>query len=251
MLEGLLAFSAAFIAANMNAIPGGGTFITYPVLLLMGNSSITANATSTAILWPGLLASLPGFKNEISKSKSWLKPLLLPAIVGSIAGAFILTHTPNTVFNWVAPLLIIIGTALLQFQTHVNTFFQRINFDNPKRKAALVSLLILSIAVYGAYFGAGIGILLLGSLSMLGIKDIYQNIGIKNVISLTINGVAIIYFSLSGIIHWQVVPLMALGAMLGGYTGSHLVHHVNKQKLRIGVVVLGYLIALILFIIKK
>ncbi len=248
--EILIAFLAAFVGAIMNAIPGGGTFLTYPVLLALGSNSIVANATSTVVLWPGIVSSLPGYKKEIIKSKTWIKILIIPAVVGAIVGSFILTHTPSSVFDWIAPILIIIGASLLQFQEPVNRLFKKIHLDQPKRKVMFVGLLILIVAIYGSYFGAGIGILLLGCLSVLGIKDMYQNIGLKNVISLIVNFVAIIYFSLSGIVHWQIVPIMALGAVIGGYTGSHLVRFVNRQMLRTGVVILGYTIAVILFLSK-
>lgn len=244
------AFLAAFIGANLNASVGGGTFLTYPILLMMGNSSIVANATSTVVLWPGITASLPGFKKEIIKSKKWIKVLLYPALAGGILGSFILTHTSDGLFKWIAPLLILTGALLFQNQAKIDRFLKNIRLYKDGHRAALVFCIIFSISVYGAYFGAGIGILLLGGLSILGIRDIVQNIALKNVIAVAVNGVAVVYFALSGIVHWQVVPVMVCGAILGGFTGVRLVRFVRPHTLRSMVIGLGYSIAAILLILN-
>ena len=245
-----LAFVAAFVGANLNATVGGGTFLTYPVLLLMGNTGIVANATSTVVLWPGITATLPGFKREITKSKRWIKVLVYPAIAGGMLGSFILTHTSNSLFKWIAPLLILVGALLFQYQKQVDHFLRNIDLYKDGHRAAVVFCIVFSISVYGAYFGAGIGILLLGGLSILGIRDIVQNIALKNVLAVAVNGVAVIYFALSGIVHWQVVPVMVCGSIIGGFTGVHLVRKVNQRTLRKTVIFLGYSIAVTLLLLN-
>lgn len=245
-----LGFIAAFVAANLNATVGGGTFLTYPVLLLMGVNGIVANATSTVVLWPGITASLPGFKRELSKSKRWIKALIFPALAGGVLGSFILTHTPDGIFHWIAPLLILTGALLFQYQRSVDRYLRGLQIYKEGHRAMIVFVMIFAISVYGAYFGAGIGILLLGGLSILGIRDIVQNIALKNVLAALINGVAVVYFAASGIVHWSVVPVMASGAILGGVTGSHLVRYVDQTRLRQTVVFLGYVIALTLLMLN-
>ncbi len=246
----VLAFLAAFGAGNMNAVTGGGTFLTYPMLLLLGNSSIVANGTSTVLLWPGVFASLFGYKDEIRQSKYWIKILCLPALAGAVVGSFVLTHTPQNVFDFVAPILIAIGATILQFQAQIIRLFGISHLDQSKRKTMVVAFLVFAIGTYGAYFGAGIGILLIGSLSILGFGDLLETIGLKNVLSLLVNLVAAIYFSFSGIVHWQIVPLMTCGVILGGYSGSRLVHHVNREYVRRAVVMLGFGIAITLLTIR-
>lgn len=250
MLHTLLPLLAAFLAGNLNAIAGGGTFLTYPVLLLLGYSSIVANATSTVILWPGIAASLPGYKKEIKKSKKWIRALYLPALIGGIIGSFILTHTPSRTFSLLAPILIVVGSLIFYYQAGINKFFKKVRLSNPRHRAAFVVLFVLAVGIYGAYFGAGIGIVLLGALSILGVHNIYQDIALKNVLALIVNATAVIYFTFSGIVHWQAVPLMAAGAIAGGYTGSKLVRHISQQVVRKGIVILGFTIAAVLLIAR-
>ncbi len=245
LTEVILSILAGFLAGNMNAISGGGTFITYPFLLLMGNSSIVANTTSTVALWPGILASLPGYKKELVQVKSWIKLFIIPALIGGLIGSFILTHTPEKTFNLIVPLLIITGSLILQFQEQITGFFQRIHLDRRAQRIMFVPLLLV-IAIYGAYFGAGIGILLLGCLALVGIKDIYENIALKNSLSLIVNFTAVVYFIAGGFVHWAIVPTLALGAIVGGYTGSHLAHRVNKRTVKTFTVILGFVIAITL-----
>lgn len=241
---------AAFIAGNMNAISGGGTFVTYPILLLLGNTSIIANTTSTIALWPGILAGLTGYKKELHRVKGKIKLFIIPAIVGGLIGSFILTRTKSDMFELIAPVLIIFGALLLHYQIKINEFFTRLKFGKGKYGTIFVLLLVFVIATYGAYFGAGIGILLIGGLSLLGIKDLYENIALKNVLSLVINFVAVVYFLVSGLVHWKLVPLMALAAVLGGFSGSRLVHHINKETVKTYTVILGLLMAVVLLIVS-
>jgi uncharacterized membrane protein YfcA len=246
----LIPVLAAFLAGNLNDISGGGTFLTYPILLAMGYSSIVANATSTVVLWPGVAASLPGYRKEIKRGKKWIAALWIPALLGAIAGSFILTHTSSQAFSLIAPLLIMVGSLIFYYQTGINRFFNKIKLTKAHHRAMFVALFVLAVGVYGAYFGAGIGIVLLGALSILGVHNLYQDIAIKNVLSLIVNFVAVVYFSFSGIVQWEVVPLMAIGAIAGGFSGSILVRRISQKFVRQGIVVLGFTIALILFVAR-
>jgi uncharacterized membrane protein YfcA len=245
--DALIALLAAFVGGSMNAISGGGTFVTYPVLLALGTSSVVANTTSTIGLWPGIFTSLFGYKKELRAVRKQIKLFIPPALLGGIAGSFILTHTSNSAFSLIAPVLIIIGALLLWFQNAINRSFNRIDFGATWHRHLFVFLLVAGLAVYGSYFGAGVGILLLGVLSLLGMTDLYKTIALKNVISLIINLVAVIYFIATRFVHWDLVPFMAIGSMAGGIFGSHIAHRVNRRVVRIYTIMLGFAIAGILF----
>jgi len=240
---------AAFVGANLNAVPGGGTFITYPVLLLLGNNSLTANATSTVVLWPGALTSLTGFQKEIKKNSKWVKLYIIPVLLGAIVGSVALINTPSSLFYWIAPILIIFGSLLMQFREGINDLFVSLRLDKNNRLSISMALIFI-ISAYGSYFGAGIGILLLGALSILGIKSIYENIAIKNVLAIVANFIALLVFVFAGFVSWHYVPVMVLGAVIGGYTGSRLIKKVNQRLVRDSVIALGYTMALLLFIFR-
>lgn len=245
----ILSVLAAFVAGIMNAAAGGGAFLTYPVLLLMGDSSIVANATSAVVLWFGVLASLSGYRKEVHHNRKWMKRLFVPALLGGIVGSHLLIKTPDSVFALVAPILIAIGSLVLLFQKQIHRYFHKMKIDKASRRIIVVSLLVFLISIYGAYFGAGIGILLIGILTILGIGSIYQTIALKNEVALVVNFVAAVYFISHGLIHWQVVPFMAVGTVSGGYLGARWVHHINRgfvQKLVVG---FGLSIACILFVL--
>ncbi len=245
----LLAFMAAFVGANLNAVPGGGTFITYPVLLLLGNNSLAANATSTVILWPGALTSLSGFKKEIKKNNKYIKLYFLPIIFGSIVGSAALINTPSSLFYFIAPVLIVIGSLMMQFRDGINKRFKNLKVSK-ENKLVISMIIIFVIASYGSYFGAGIGILLLAALSILGIKNIYENIAIKNVLAIITNFVALSIFVYSGLVSWHYVPVMILGSVLGGYSGSRLIRKVDQRIVKDTVIALGYTMAIFLVLFK-
>ena len=250
LFQHVMLILAAFAGGLLNAVAGGGTLLTYPFLLLAGSSSIVANATSTVVLWPGVIASLPAYRKEIFASRRWIKKLLLPAFIGGIFGAYILTHTTDGAFTLIAPFLIILGSLILHYQLPIDRFFHHIQLAHPHQRIFFIAVIVFGIGIYGAYFGAGIGILLLGGLSILGIKNIYREIAIKNVLVVVVNLTAVIYFIDHHLINWQFVPMMVGASVLGGITGPHIVRHLDKARLKNGVVLLGIALAVILLIIR-
>lgn len=244
----LLSFLAAFGAGLINAAAGGGGFLTYPVLLLAGLPSTAAYATSGVAIWPGTIASLTGYKKEIRQNRTWAKRLFIPVLIGAVIGSHLLIKTPDAVFIFIAPTLIGLGSLSLLFQKQVHGYFHRLKFDRPAHRVLVVTVLIFLVSIYGAYFGAGVGIILIGMLSMLSIGNIYRTIALKNEIALLMNFVASFYFITHGLVHWQYVPLMAVGTVCGGYTGARWVRHLNKGLVQKSVAMLGLVIAAALLI---
>jgi len=244
----LLSMLAAFLAGIINAAAGGGAFLTYPVLLLAGLPSTAAYATSGVAIWPGTLASLTGYKKEIRQNRKWAKRLFIPVLIGAVIGSHLLIKTPDSVFIFIAPALITFGSLTLLFQKQVHRYFHKLRFDGPAHRVLVVTVLIFLISIYGAYFGAGVGIILIGMLSLLSIGNIYRTIALKNEIALVVNLVASTYFIIHGLVHWQYVPLMVVGTVSGGYLGARWVHHFNKSLVQKLVATLGLAISATLLI---
>jgi uncharacterized membrane protein YfcA len=243
----LVLVAAALAAGVMNAMAGGGTILTFPALLLLGESAITANATSTVALWPGAAASMYGYRREVAANREWLKTLFLPSLVGGAVGAALLLITPVQAFARLAPLLILFATVLFMLQGAVSRWTGNapIGDRSPRRLVAAV-LFQFAVSVYGGYFGAGIGILMLAVLGFLGLTDIHAANGIKNFFAMCINGVAAGYFILRGAVDWRAALIMMAGGIVGGYAGAHFARKIGREKARAAVVVIGFVIVAIL-----
>lgn len=246
--------AASFGAGVMNAMAGGGTILTFPTLVFLGLPAVTANATSTVALLPGAAASLFGFRREVSEHRAWLKTLFLPSLVGGAIGSVLLLSTPEKVFANLAPVLLLFATVLFMIQGAVSRRLAA-KADgasanpahlSPKRWA-VASLLQLAVALYGGYFGAGIGILMLALLGFLGLQDIHGMNGLKNFFNLCINCVAAVYFIARGAVVWPAALVIVLGATLGGYAGARFSKRIGREKARAAVIVIGLLVTAILF----
>jgi uncharacterized membrane protein YfcA len=248
----LVASSAG--AGVMNAMAGGGTILTYPALLFVGESAITANATSTVALLPGAAASLFGYRREVSEHREWLKTLFLPSLLGGSLGAFLLLRTPTKVFAGLAPYLILFATFLFMLQGAVARWARSSGREESgKTPGRLASAVVFQfgVAVYGGYFGAGIGILMLAVLGFLGLSNIHAANGVKNFFGMCINGVAAGYFIFRGAVDWPAALIMVAGAIAGGFAGSGFARRIGKEKARAAVVVIGFLVAALLLFQRR
>jgi uncharacterized protein len=233
----------------MNAMAGGGTILTFPSLIFLGLPAIAANATSTVALLPGAAASLFGYREEVREHRHWLKTLFLPSLAGGAIGSFLLLRTPEKTFELLAPLLILFATVLFMVQGLVSrrTAGKPLNESPGTGRWALAWFLQLAVAVYGGYFGAGIGILMLALLGFLGMSNIHAANGLKNFFGFCINAVAAGYFIAKGAVVWPVALVTIVGATLGGYGGARFARRIGKEKARAAVVVIGLLVTALLF----
>ena len=246
----LTALVASSVGAGvMNAMAGGGTILTYPTLLLLGESAIVANATSTVALWPGAAASMWGYRSEVATHREWLTTLLVPSLLGGAVGAVLLLRTPTKSFEHLAPFLILFATLLFLAQGALSRS-SREAAAQPRSRGKLVAALLFQfgVAIYGGYFGAGIGILMLATLGFLGLSDIHAMNGLKNFFGMCINAVAAAYFVLRGAVVWPAALVMIVGAVAGGYGGARFARRIGKARSRAAVVVIGFGIALLLFV---
>jgi uncharacterized membrane protein YfcA len=241
-LQALILVAAAFGAGVMNAMAGGGTILTFPSLIFLGLPAITANATSTVALLPAAVASLYGFRDEVRRNRAWLKTLFLPSLAGGTIGSVLLLRTPEKVFAFLAPLLILFATALFMIQGALSRRVPRTVNDPaelPRGRWMLAAFLQFGVAIYGGYFGAGIGILMLALLGFLGLSNIHAANGIKNFFNLCINIIAAGYFICKGVVVWPAALVIVAGATFGGYAGARFAQRIGKQKARTAVIVIG------------
>lgn len=270
----VLLFIAAILGGTLNSVAGGGSFITLPSLIFAGVLPINANATSTVALWPGSVASIGAYRKELMKQKRTQVLLLsITSLVGGILGAFLLLDTSQTTFIRLLPYLLLIATVLFtisgpltarmrQRQATRSAALQKetmavqgqdteqadmavLPSSNPiqKRTSWLVlvgtAFLQLIIAIYGGYFGGGIGILMLASLGLMGMENIHEMNAMKTLLTTCINGVALIIFVSKGVVVWPQAILMIGGAIIGGFGGAYFARKLNPLWVRWFVIAVG------------
>jgi len=234
---------AAAAGGAVNAIAGGGTLLTFPALIGLGIPALVANATSTVALWPGALGSMWGYRAELAGARAWAVRWAIPSVLGGFLGAWLLLRTSAERFEGLVPWLVLGATALFIIQ---RPLMERLRgrivvSDDPSTSAPSVTVLAyqFGVAVYGGYFGAGIGILMLAALGFLGFTNIHRMNGLKNFGGLCVNAVAAVTFAMSSIVDWPVAITMAIGAVVGGYAGSRLAQRVPQQRVRQAIILIG------------
>lgn len=236
--------AGAFSAGAVNSIAGGGTLITFPLLIWLGLDAKIANATSTVALWPGLFGGVYGFRRELENSSNLLIRLGITSVIGGAIGAWLLIFTPSPVFARLVPFLILFATILFMIQGAINRWFrlQPIAAD-PKNSWWLGAMVFQFFsAIYGGYFGAGNGILMLAALGLLGVHDLHRANGLKNFLGICINSIAVLSFGISGLVRWSEALMMAGAALLGGYFGATIAVRVGQRWVRRGIVLVGFII---------
>jgi len=237
---------AGVVAGAINSVAGGGTLISFPSLVAFGESQIVSNATNTAALWPGSLSSAIGYRKDTPIPLGLLATLLIPSFIGGILGAWILVSTPPGIFNIIVPFLVLFATLLFAFRDHITRKFKRNDSDeeNISTGGRVWGFFFqLFVATYGGYFGAGIGILMLGSLSIMGLRDIHKMNAIKTPLAALINCTAFVLFALKGLVAWDLALVLCLGAIAGGYVGARSAKRLNPRVLQIFVVTIGLVVS--------
>lgn len=247
--EILLLALAAFIAGTMNAIAGGGTILTFPALLAFGMPAIRANATSTLALLIGILGSTYGYRAHLPATGVWLKRFGLASVAGGLLGAALLTCTPESAFEKLVPFLLLFATILFMAQSAFRHLAaveaQAVSHGSPKVMLATVGMFL--VAVYGGYFGAGIGILMLAAFGLLGMRHIHEMNAVKTVLAALINLIAAVYFIFAGLIEWPEAGVMTAGATAGYFSGAHFAQRISQQAVRRIITTIGLGISALLF----
>jgi uncharacterized membrane protein YfcA len=220
----LLIFVAALLAGGLNGIAGGGSFILFPVLMFVGIPPIAANATNSIALLPGTLASAGAYRREFAKDKRFLIQICVLGAIGGLAGAILLLKTPPTVFLQILPYLLLTSTLAFAFSKNLTAWVEQKQSQFARLKALrslLITILQLVVAIYGGFFGGGMGILFLATFALMGMTNINRMNAYKTMLTSCINAITVIPFVVAGVILWQQGIVAAIGAVIGGYISAH------------------------------
>ncbi|MFN7926824.1 MAG: sulfite exporter TauE/SafE family protein [Blastocatellia bacterium] len=244
LLQGAVILSAGFVAGAMNAVAGGGTIITFPTLIWTGLAAINANATNTVALVPGALAGAWGYRREMREGNPNYYWLLIPSFCGGLIGGILLRYTPPATFAALVPWLILFAVVLFACQEPISRWLRKgkpvvAGTQASRHWLFAASLTQFFTGIYGGYFGAGMGIMMLATLSVLGFASIHHMNGLKNLLGMMINLTAALYFIFVGLVHWPEAGVMAVGAIVGGYGGAGLARKLGAKFVRWAVIVIG------------
>lgn len=244
----LLMIAAAFFGGVINSIAGGGTLITFPVLIWLGLDPKVANATSTVALWPGLFGGLFGYRRQLENSSTILLRLGITSVIGGAIGAWLLIWTPSPVFARLVPFLILFATILFMAQGPITRRLRLQPIVSEPKVLWWLGAIVFQFfsSMYGGYFGAGNGILMLAALSLLGLQDINRANGIKNFLGICINFIAVVSFALAGLVVWPIALVMAGAALMGGYFGAKLAVRIGQVLIRRAIVAIGFIITFVM-----
>lgn len=245
MFDIALLLGAAFVAGALNAVAGGGSFLTLPALVFVGVPPVVANATGTVALLPGYLAGAWGFREDLAPPPSLsLRAVVLLSLVGGSAGAGLLLLTSDSVFQRIVPWLLLVATALFALAPQLRAWSGHQGTAPARWKAALG---MLAVAAYGGYFNGGLGILLLALLGLLGQTQLNAMNGMKNLVSALLTAIAVGIYAAGGIVQWRLALLMMVAATLGGYGGARVARRLPATVLRWGIVATGLVMAGLFF----
>lgn len=246
LLKALILFLAGAIAGVINSVAGGGTLISFPALMFSGAPAVSANATNALALMPGLVGSLWSYRRELGAQRRWVWRFTPVSLLGGLLGGVLLLQTGEGHFRVLVPYLILFAAALFTFHNPISRWLEIEAHTIEQSRHGLAAAIVFQflVSVYGGYFGAGIGILMLAALGILGQTRIHQMNALKVLLSLLINGAAAIYFIASGAILWTETVIVGAGALAGGYAGPLLARKVGEKPVRVFVSVAGFAIGL-------
>jgi uncharacterized protein len=240
LAQAIFLFAAGALGGALNAVAGGGSFIAFPALLFTGVGPVAANATNTLALWVGVTASGGAYRKHFNISKRVMIPLVATSIVGGLAGALLLIKTPPNTFLRVLPWLLLGATLLFAFGKHLTGRISvGISHESSNAAVAGASIFELFVAVYGGYFGGGMGIMNLAMLAAIGMTDMHAMNALKVVLGGFINGVATFTFIATGAIVWKQGAAMTLGAIGGGFFAAHYAQSLPQRWIRAFVIIVG------------
>ena len=232
-----LLIAAGLIGGACNAVAGGGTFFTFPALLAAGVPPVVANATSAISIWPGHATSLLGYREELARHAGRLKSSASAFVIGAVIGAALLAVTGNGVFRQLIPWLLLVATLLFAIGPTLRTWISTNRSETlPK---PVIFLIDLVVAIYGGYFGAGLGILLMAVLTLIGLSDVNEANAVKNALATIVSTLAVAVFIATGIIAWGPGAAVLAGAIVGGYLGARFARWINPKILRGIIIAVG------------
>ena len=248
LLVQLAVFFAIGVAAGIsNGIAGGGTFLTFPTLIGMGIPSLVANVSSTVGVLPSYIGGISGFKEQLKSHGKLVRSVLPFCFLGTGLGCTLLLIGSPATFSQVIPYLIGFGTIIFAFAPLITKRLSHISHDHVGRKWAFFGGIFL-ISIYGGYFGAGLGILLLAAMAVSLPFELQELQGLRNLLSIIINAIAATVFLVRGHLNWTAVSMLLIGTLIGGFLGTFLIKKVSPNVVRVLVVATGALTTVHLFL---
>lgn len=242
--------AAAFAAGVINSIAGGGSLLSFPALVAFGQPALIANATNTAAVWPGTVSSAFAYRKEFPEDKKLVWSLLISSLAGGITGAIILVRTPPAVFMKLTPFLVLFATGLFAARKLFAKML-KYNVERPSERSLFSrvagAVFQFLVATYGGYFGAGAGMLMLGSFGLMGVTDIHRMNSLKTVLASILNGIAFFYFIFAGLVVWPLALYMGACSLAGGYIGAKSARKLDQNVMQKVIITLGFIASAWLF----
>ena len=251
---------AAFVAGALNAVAGGGSFLTLPALVFTGVPPVVANATGTVALLPGYIAGAWGFREDMQAPPGLsMRTMVIISLIGGMCGAALLLYTPDATFRKVVPWLLLAATAMFAFGPKLRAWAAGRSATGggagagaqstaPPQSSPVKGIIgMLVVAVYGGYFNGGLGILLLALFGLLGQTNLHAMNGMKNLVSALLTAIAVAIYAMGGLVQWEQALVMMVAATLGGYSGARVARKIPPNWLRWGIVATGLIMAALFF----
>ncbi|WP_428964313.1 sulfite exporter TauE/SafE family protein [Micromonospora fluostatini] len=245
LTDAVLLVAAGLAAGTMNAVAGGGSLITFPALIAVGLPPVAANVSNSVAVCPGYLAAVAGSRVDLPARREWL-PLVPTAVVGSLLGCLLLLGTPARAFELVVPFLVLAATAVLAFQEPLRRLVGHPRDGGPRRRALAAQVMVGVGAVYGGYFGAALGVMLVAGLALVLDATMARVSAVKNLVSAVVGLTTVTIFALFGPVNWAAVALVAPATLVGGYVGARLARRLPSVVLKTVIVAFGTCIGLYL-----
>ncbi|MEV0156156.1 sulfite exporter TauE/SafE family protein [Micromonospora sp. NPDC050686] len=243
--DAALLLAAGLAAGTVNAVAGGGSLITFPALLAVGLPPVSANVSNSVAVSPGYLASVAGSRMDLPRGRT-LWSLLPTAVLGAVAGCVLLLVTPARAFELVVPFLVLGATAVLAFQDPLRRLVGHPAELSPRRRAVTAQAMVAVCTVYGGYFGAAVGVMLVAGLALVLDATLTRVTAIKNLLSAVVGLTTVVVFALFGPVNWAAAAVVAPATLIGGYLGARLVRRLPPVVLKTMIVVFGTVIGLYL-----
>ncbi len=245
MPKDIILFLIGIAVGGMNAIAGGGLLLGFPVLLATGLSALAANATGNIVVLPGQLASAYGYRKYLKTVPKRYVLLLIPCVVGALLGAYLLRKTPGSDFETYVPWLLLLAVGLFALQPFLHKHLHRHmkSKQKPIKPLVFIALALIPLAIYGGYFGAGFGFVILAFLSFTSLKDVHQMNAMKNVAAAVICILSIAVLARGNFINWHAGLMMGAGSAVGGFGGAYLAQKISSHAMRVFVIAIGLLTA--------
>ena len=240
----IILFLATAIGGALNAVAGGGSFLTLPALIVAGVSPVSANATSTLALWPASVSSTFAYRGDITTSRRWMTVLGATSLAGGLAGAILLVRTSDSSFLRLLPWLMLVAAVTFTFGQKLRDATAHAGTPG----LPVVAVAQFFIAIYGGYFGGGMGIMMLATMALAGMTNIHEMNGLKSFLGVAINAVALGTFILSGAITWKYGLAMAVGATAGAYLTASFARRIDARYVRTVVIAVGWLMTAYFFV---